>query len=202
MRIEGVVFDVGNVLFAYDPGYIVDQLLPGSPYKQLYLEHLFNAPIWQAMDRGDISTFEAVASLTEQLGVSHSDAVLKCITYFVDHLHKIEPSYQAFCLAQTKLPVYILSNFQDQPFERLTKRHPFLRTVAGQIVSARVGFNKPEIEIYSQLFTTYKLDPKTLFFIDDREENILAGKKLGMGTHHFKDPQTLLNEMELLLTHV
>lgn len=39
---------------------------------------------------------------------------------------------------------------------------------------------KPDPGIYLYLFQTYGLKPEECFFIDDLEDNIEAGRKLGM----------------------
>lgn len=42
---------------------------------------------------------------------------------------------------------------------------------------------KPNKEIYLRLFEKFNLKPEECFFIDDREENVVVGEKLGMVGH-------------------
>ena len=35
--IKNIVFDIGNVLFGYDPNHLLNQLLPENPFHKNYL---------------------------------------------------------------------------------------------------------------------------------------------------------------------
>lgn len=59
--------------------------------------------------------------------------------------------------------------------------------LSGQIVSSEEKCLKPDKEIYLKLFEKYNLKPSECYFIDDKEENIEAGKRLGMDGFVFKD---------------
>lgn len=199
MKINAIVFDVGNVLFKYDPKLILRGLLPQSKHHKLYLDHLFNHDLWQTLDRGDITQDAAIAQLSEELGKNHKDAIETCITYFVDHLTPITQSIDCFNHYASRFPIYILSNFQDQPFSRLETLHPFLKNRKDAIVSARVGYKKPEPPIYELLIKTVGLDPEEILFIDDMEENITSAKIMGIQTIHFNPELALSAEIEKAL---
>jgi epoxide hydrolase-like predicted phosphatase len=65
----------------------------------------------------------------------------------------------------------------------------------GAILSCEVGFRKPEIEIYELVLEKFELKPEECIFIDDKEENLIPAKKLGMNTILFNDPLQLKNEL-------
>ena len=94
--------------------------------------------------------------------------------------------------------IYILSNFQDEPFTLLTTLHPFIKAAKGEIVSARVHLKKPEKEIYELLLSTYNLNPKETLFIDDLKENIEASESVGIKGVHFTGPESLKTVEALL----
>ncbi|MBX9831179.1 HAD-IA family hydrolase [Candidatus Babeliales bacterium] len=82
-----------------------------------------------------------------------------------------------------KYNLYLFSNFDAESFELLKKQHPQLfACFDGLVISGSAGFMKPDREIFDYLFTTYKLDPHECLLIDDQEENVEAGLKLGMQT--------------------
>ena len=62
--IKHIIFDIGNVLFKYNPTHIIECLTPESKYKKFYLEQLFNSDYWQQMDRGDMSLEKVKKQLT------------------------------------------------------------------------------------------------------------------------------------------
>ena len=48
---KNIVFDIGNVLFGYDPTYILHQVLPENKFHNEYLTFI-NSQLWQDLDRG------------------------------------------------------------------------------------------------------------------------------------------------------
>ena len=61
-----------------------------------------------------------------------------------------------------------------------------LRKFSGTVFSAPLKMAKPDPQIYRYLFETFSLKPEECFFIDDLEENVRAGKALGMDGIVFK----------------
>ena len=200
MAISTIVFDVGQVLFAYNPGKVIDQILPGTPHKDTYLTHLFDAPIWYQMDRGDFTAEEAVSQLSPH--VNHHPEQLRALKTLIDnfaiHLELIEESKALFLQLKKIYPVYILSNFQDKPYDLLVENHPFMKEATGTVVSAKVKLAKPEEAIYTHLLETHDLVADSCLFIDDREENIDACRKVGMQGVVFKSAQQLEADLKAL----
>ena len=179
------VFDIGNVLFHYDPRYILRQLF--GKVDSFYLDYFIDSDLWQQLDRGDIKISDVDLFLKEFYLVSSDQArdILRIEKEFVCFLKPIREMILWFHFLKARYPVYILSNFQNQPFDRLCGLYPFLNEAEGMIVSSKVGYNKPEPEIYHCLFSQYGLDPQEGFFIDDREENIDMAKQLYLEGHCF-----------------
>jgi FMN phosphatase YigB (HAD superfamily) len=192
MKIKNIVFDIGNVIIKYTPEHIIDQVLPDTPFKDAFLEHLFHHENWQLLDRGDISMEEAADFVAEQIGEEvHSD-VHSLIQEFVYHTPIIEGSKKIFnWFIDNNYPVYILSNFQDEPFDTLLEEHEFLQNATGVVVSARHNMMKPEPEIYQHLLDHFVLDPNETIFFDDLEENIEAANAAGMNGIVFQSPEQL-----------
>ncbi|NBV42676.1 HAD family hydrolase, partial [bacterium] len=120
---------------------------------------------------------------------------LRIIEEFPDHLEPIDDAIEMFKVLARQYPVYILSNFQDSPFDRLVVRHPFLREARGTVVSAKVNMMKPEPDIYHHLIGHYNLTPQETVFIDDRPENIEAAAMFGINGILFQDPAQVRREL-------
>ena len=76
----------------------------------------------------------------------------------------------------------------------------FLSEMDGGIFSYLVGAIKPEPEIYQILIDKYRLVPEECIFIDDREANLAAARKLGFQTILFdgyEQGRAKLNELLL-----
>jgi putative hydrolase of the HAD superfamily len=182
MKIKNIVFDVGQVLFEYNPQNIIDKMCPKTAYKDEYLKILFMDSLWQALDRGDLSEEQAKEQLAKEVAYhpQKKEELFYLFDNWVPYLNKIEGTVKMFNKLVLKFPVYILSNFQDKRFDDLLKLHPFMKQARGIVVSAKVKMMKPEKDIYLYLLNKYKLIPEETMFIDDRPENIEACEKVGM----------------------
>ncbi len=198
--ITDIVFDVGNVLFAYDPSQIIRNVVGDTPHHSAILEHLFLSPAWQAMDRGDTTIDQVVQSLAKNQSVS-PDALAHFFSLeqqFHAHLSPIFDMIQLFKqLAQTKR-VWVLSNFQDAPFDRLVAMYPFFHLAKGWVVSAKVNMMKPEPAIYRYLIQTAQLTPNQTVFIDDLPANILAAADHGIAGILYQSPQQVCQALDQL----
>lgn len=68
---------------------------------------------------------------------------------------------------------------------------PLASLFEGMIFSARLGVAKPERECFAAAWDAMDVAPEEIFFIDDRERNIVAAREYGMTaqlfTGHFPD---------------
>lgn len=202
--IKNIVFDVGNVLFAYNPFYIAEAVLPDSEHKSTYLTQLLLHDFWHDMDRGDYSWEDAVEHIRPFHPNIHqaSRDVYRLVHEFHFHLTKLDTYDDIFAKIIPKMPTYILSNFQDLPFKSLEDQYHHLNAVEGKVVSARVNLKKPEPEIYHYLLDTYKLNPKETLFIDDLPDNIRVAEEIGIKGILFTSPQQLKKQLSDLGVHL
>lgn len=188
-----LIFDVGNVLFGYYPEQLIEAILPQSTHKKLYLDCLFNAPLWQRLDRGDITEEEALETLkhTHHFSSHQQEECQQLLRQFTTHLVLDTQMKHLFETACTHYNTYILSNFQSGPFKQLCAQHPFLTRATGQVISADIRMKKPEIGIFHYLLSRFKLIPEHCLFIDDMADNITTAKQLKFHTiHHHNYKQT------------
>lgn len=181
-QIENIIFDIGRVIVGYEEAKVIASILPKSAHKEFYIEKFLKQPVWQDLDRGTINVDEAIEKLKKSAPYPYTlkDDVHKITNEFANHLPQLHGSEALFELLASKYPVYILSNFQDKPFDQLLLRLPFLKKARGMVVSAKVKMMKPEPEIYEYLLRTFNLQPDSCVFLDDRVENIESAKKLGL----------------------
>ena len=191
-NIANIVFDIGNVLYAYDPVALIHKILGSTPYESQFLEHLFHAPLWQSLDRGDLSESEALAHLGSLCAdLEFLSGCRQLLTYFACHLDPIPETHQLLVDLAGHYPVYLLTNFQSAPYKRLFEASPILSLSKGAIVSADETCMKPEPQIYDLLLTRFSLRPEQTLFIDDMPANIAAARDKGMHAVHFADPGAL-----------
>lgn len=77
--------------------------------------------------------------------------------------------------------VFLLSNMDVEFIDELQEKHPeVFNLFDGIVISAAVKAMKPYPVIYKKLVTTYNLDTKKCYLIDDQSENITGAQKMGI----------------------
>jgi 2-haloacid dehalogenase len=94
-------------------------------------------------------------------------------------------------LRSKDVPVMALSNFGIENFAYAQTRFDFLNEFDQLFVSGHLGVTKPSPDIYRQVEATCGHPPETLFFTDDRAENITAARARGWQTHRFESSRKL-----------
>lgn len=80
--------------------------------------------------------------------------------------------------------LYYLSNLAKCTYEARKKKgtYDFIERFDGGLMSWETGTAKPDPKIYKMLANKYNLDMKSCIFVDDKDFNIDAAKKLGFKT--------------------
>ncbi len=177
--IRNIVFDMGWVLFEYRPLDFLEKYLPRED-AELVNRAVFCAPEWVETDRGTLSDEAYLQTVLVRL-----PARLRAkASYLYAHWHEMPvpiPAVERVAgrLKRNGYGLYLLTNMSSR-FYRFYKKIPAVRYFDGMVVSADVHAVKPEPEIYLTLFRRFGLRPEECFFIDDRPENVQAGRELGM----------------------
>jgi 2-haloacid dehalogenase len=66
------------------------------------------------------------------------------------------------------------------------------------VVSGVEKTRKPFPEFYKILLDRYNVDVAETLFIDDNLRNVKAAEELGLKTIHFRSPEQLIAELEML----
>ena len=177
--LDAVVFDVGNVLLAFDTvGYL--RRTVGEPEASRIQRGIFESPHWIELDRGVLTLAEIgarmVADAPEMAAwVAHiprmHQEVIAEMTDSTAYLPRLKEAGYA---------LYVLSNFGGALFAETRARYDFFSLFDGQLISGDEQIVKPEPHIYRELLARFALDPARTLFIDDRPENIEAALALGM----------------------
>ena len=97
--------------------------------------------------------------------------------------------------------LYVLSNYSQFMLDHTREnKMPFLENMDGVVFSCEVKEIKPEPEIYKLLLSRYGLKAEESVFLDDREENCEAARKLGIKAIQFHDLKQAAKELEKLKT--
>lgn len=82
-------------------------------------------------------------------------------------------------LRQKNFPTYIFSNTNDLAITHIRRRFPFFKNFDGYILSYEHGSMKPDAGLYEVVERETKCCDHQIVYIDDRPENIEAGRERG-----------------------
>ena len=197
--IKNIVFDLGNVLLDFDPKSYLDELGYSDDLKSQLINEIFETEEWLQLDRGTISQKQAVEKwqqrnpeLAEEIAEVMAEWE-KILTLKKDSLEILKST------AEKNYNLYILSNFHQLAFDYISSKYDFFKYFDGRVISADVNLIKPEAEIYDHLLNKFNLKAEETLFIDDSKANIEAALKKGIRVIHFKDAESLDEELKLYL---
>lgn len=94
----------------------------------------------------------------------------------------------------------LLSNIPEDLAKHYEHQQPWLELFELRGFSCRIGHAKPQAEAYIWCAQKLGRSPQEILFIDDREDNVNAAKKIGMHAYQFTSvpdlKRYLLNHME------
>ena len=198
--IKYIIFDVGKVLVEYDPDSYMNRLGFDAKTKRVLNEAMFENPLWNEFDRGDMSTEEILQKFIFN-APDYEKEIIKAFQSIGDAIELF--SYSVDWIKELKnrgYRVYILSNYPEFTYEQTEKKMKFLDYVDGTVFSYSCKVIKPEKEIYEHLCEKYSLLPEESVFIDDRNENIAQAINLGFYGIQFKDYEQGKSALDRLLT--
>ncbi len=181
--ISAVIFDLGNVMFDYDPARFMFEL--GIPQEHIprLLEIISDRPEWDEYDKGTLLA-EDIAALALRDEPSLRKDILRYMKHwsepFTALTYNVETFYQ---IKEAGVRTYILSNWMQDSYEYVWDHFIFLHDFDGGVISYEYKLNKPDPAIYELLLKRYpEIDPAHTLYIDDIARNCEAGKKFGFIT--------------------
>ncbi len=188
MTVAAVVFDIGNVLIAWQPERFYDREIGPEARVRLFAAvdlHRMNDDV----DRG--APYRATV---EDWAARHPDWATE-IRWWHDRWDElaspaIDRSIRGLrALRRRGVPVFALSNIGAEVFDHAARRGPVLAEFDRAYVSGRLGCAKPDAAIYRAVEADCGLPAHALLFTDDKAENIAAAAARGWGTHLFDGPE-------------
>ncbi|MFD1695492.1 HAD family hydrolase [Roseibium aestuarii] len=190
--VRNVVFDVGNVLIAWDPNHLYSRLIPDAAEREHFLTHVCS-PAWNLeQDRG-----RSWAEAIDELSVQHPEK-RELIEAYSSGWHDMVPGTIADTvvlledLKAAEVPLYAITNFSAEKWIEATGRFPFLgNSFIDTVVSAHERLLKPDPAIYHVLLERNGLVAEECVFIDDSPRNVEGARAVGMQAIHFTGPANL-----------
>jgi glucose-1-phosphatase len=213
MTISAVIFDLGGVLLRTDNREPRENLASRLSMTYAELDDLvFNSESARKAMRGEITSLEHWENIRLKLGLTseHWENIRlklgltpsefapvpkefwagdKLDTELVDYLRSLRPEYKTA----------LLSNAWDDLRLVLQDHLQILDAFDETIISAEVGFTKPDPHIYQIALERLEVPPQEAVFVDDFVENVKAAHKLSLHTIQFKHPNQVIEEINAML---
>jgi len=195
--ISAVVFDVGNVLYGWDPDSFLVRQIADDEARLRFVEDadLYG---WHETLDGGRPYAEAAAEFTEkfpeyaQVIAAWSEHFGETITGPVPGSHEIVEELDA-----RGVPLFAITNFSADfwpPFHEAERA--FFSRFRDIVVSGEVKLLKPDPAIYWLALDRFRLRPAEALLIDDREINVEGALAIGMKAHLFTGAENLRLRLE------
>ncbi len=199
MAIDTVIFDIGNVLAAFDWAGFVKGFGFGEEIDRRIARAVFMSRDWPQVDLGLKTDEELVAAFVA------NDPELKneIEEIFTRWQYSVEEyPFADGWLADLKARgyrIYILSNYGRTMFTYAKEHFRFFRHADGAVISYSINKIKPWPEIYRHLIDKYSIVPENAVFLDDLPDNLAAAEAQGINTILVKDHEQAARELETML---
>lgn len=177
-----VVFDLGKVLLDFDYGIAVRRIQEKCHLSLAELQKLIDqSPLLLQYESNALSTEQFYHAVQTASGFQGSIEDFKGM--FAGIFTAIEPMVDLhFRLRAGGVPTYIFSNTNEIAVAHIRERFPFFRHFDGYILSYEHGVMKPDAKLYAVVERITRHRGADLLYIDDRPENVAAGRERGWQT--------------------
>ena len=191
------VFDVGNVLYGWDPDAFLVRQIADDEARLQFIEDV-DLYAWHETLDGGRPYAEAAAELEEKfpqyaaLIAAWSDRFGETISGPVPGVHALVEALDA-----RGVPLFAITNFSADfwpPFH--AQERAFFDRFRDIVVSGEVRLLKPDPAIYYLALDRFGLKPADALFVDDREINVEGAIAVGMKAHLFTGAPDLRLRLE------
>ena len=175
-RCRVLIFDLGDVLLTWSP--VTKTSIPPKTLKAI-----LSSTIWHQYERGRLSEDECYRLCGDKFSLDPEEirrALLdardslqpnEAFVRFINDLQaEAQGALRIFAMSNISAPDYAVA--RTKPLEWGIFEHIF--------TSAAVGMRKPDLCFFRFVLDEIKVEPSSVVFVDDRSENVLAARSLGM----------------------
>lgn len=197
-RLRAVVWDVGHVLYDWDPRFLYRKLIPDLARLDWFLETVVTRA-WHFQHDAGRPFAETSAELAAQfpdeaeLIAAYGPRWLETLPGPIAGTHAIVDT-----LADAGIPQFGITNFSAEFWEMFRPTAPIFDHFRDIIVSGRERIVKPDPAIYALARARFGLGDGEALFVDDNAANVEAARAAGWHAHLFGDAGALRAEMRAL----
>jgi 2-haloacid dehalogenase len=188
-RPRAVIWDVGHVLYDWDPRYLYEKLIDDPARLDWFLANVVTRP-WHFQHDAGRPFAETSAELIAAFPAER-DLILAFGARWLETIPGPVPGSLALveALAQARIPQFGITNFSGEFWDRFRPTAPIFDHFQDIIVSGHERLMKPAPAIYALAEQRFALAPADILFIDDNPANIAGAEAAGWRAHRFVDAE-------------
>ena len=185
MTVRAVVFDIGNVLYDWDPRYLYAKLIPDPAELDWFLANVVTHDWHFQHDAG-----RPAVVTTAELAAAHPKYAELIAAYVPRWLETIPGPLPGMVdlvedIAAADVPLYAITNFSAEFWPRFRATAPVFDQFRDIVVSGVERLTKPDPAIYDLALRRFGIAAGDAVFVDDRADNVAAANAAGMIGHVF-----------------
>jgi 2-haloacid dehalogenase len=198
MHPTAVVFDVGMVLYDWDPRFLYTKLIADPDQLDWFLGNVVTHK-WHFQHDAGRPVAETSAELTAQFP-EHADLIAAYDPRWLETIPGPVPGMLALvdALAAANVPLFAITNFSAEFWKRFRATAPVFDHFRDIVVSGEERLMKPDPAIYALALRRFGLAPGQGLFIDDRVDNVAASEAAGFVGHVFDGEAGLRKRLQAL----
>ena len=186
LRPTAVIFDVGHVLYDWNPRYLYRRLIDDDCALDLFLRDVVT-PDWHFQHDAGRRFADTSAELIAQFP-DHEELIAAWGPYFLETLGDPMSGMPEIVaeLEAADVPIFAITNFSGEFWQPFRAREAWMfDRFCDIVVSGDEKLVKPDPAIYRLALDRFGLAPAQAVFFDDREDNVAAASALGIIGRHF-----------------
>jgi len=181
--VELLIFDLGHVVVDFEWEEICRGFYTRSGHTADEFREIMAFAAGLGYEHGKVSTAEFLSAFNQKAGLSLS-------------LPEFQPLWVATFRENPEMAellqalgkhhrLYALSNTNEVHYGHLKHQYNIERHFEDMVLSYRIGYAKPELEIYKEVLERSHLPAERCLFIDDLPRNLKPAREMGMNTIQF-----------------
>ncbi|KAI0029793.1 HAD-like domain-containing protein [Vararia minispora EC-137] len=174
-HVSTIIFDIGDVLFTWSAE------TPTSLSPRV-IRDITSSPTWGRYECGKLTQEECYQLIASEHGLD-PDEVKRAFQYARDSL-KSNSDFYAFIRSlkdqHPDLRIFAMSNISGPDYEVLRTKDADWSMFDDIFLSYTAGMRKPNLGFYQHVLRETGSDPRFTVFVDDKAENVLAARSVGL----------------------
>jgi len=185
MKIQAVIFDIGNVLLTFDYTVAEQEILRQTGRKSPPSQEELN-PLRIDHETGRIEQTDFVKAVQDAF--AHDGPEEHFLDIWSRIFEKNQPMIDWATSLHLRIPLFLLSNIGSIHHDHIFCEYEFFTTLFRDgVYSYMAGVMKPDPLIFDIARHQFRVDPGTTLYIDDLIDNVRSAEAAGFITHHY-DP--------------